>query len=437
MRMGGIETDKDRKANIHMSSTGTTMTQTLADMYRTGGNWSQVYMDVSVDSGDPVQIRATRRESVVDALRRSGAPDADVESIQQIMDEDPGVPSPVCRFLLAQDGTVVVNQIVPGLPVEAEIVSFGAVPDVIPLLKHQPEEFSYLVVETSRDGGEVRLYRAGAAGTVSEDQVKGRTDTLHKAHAGGWRQDRNQDHVEEIWKQTQSQLATTVDEIVRTRHPRLLVVAGDIRARQLLADELSAESRAILAIEPTNTRADGASDEALVDRINEEIERVLQDDKSDVVDRLEIHKGRGDNTVEFSFGAIVQALAAAQVDTLVMDTARLRDHPLLALDAEPWIAAAPEDALNASVLKSVPAPVAMVRAAVLTDARVLFADSSWLHDGTGEAETAAIGPNAGNETDSDADSDSASEEGDAGALPDNAAAAALLRWRTGPPVPGT
>lgn len=416
-----------------MSSTETATNDTLADVFRAGGNWSEVYMDVSVDTGDPTGVTSTRAESVVDTLRRAEAPEADLEAIERIMREDPGVPSPVCRFLLVQDGKVAVNQVLAGVPVEQEVVSYGPVPNVVPLLRHKPEGLSYIVVETSREGGEVRLYRAGEADAVSEDEVKGKSDrfSLHKAKAGGWRQSHNQSHAEEIWKQTQSELATTIDDIVRKRRPRLLVVAGDVRAAQLLAEQLSSESQAILSVEPTNTRADGASDEALVDHINEGLERVLEEETIDAVDKLAIHMGRGDNTVETSAGAIVMALASAQVDTLILDTAKMGENTLLALDAEPWIASAPEDALGAEVLGDVPAPVAMVRAALLTDAKVLFIDpANNAEDDVADDSDADAHENP--DTDSEEDSDTASAE-----LPEGVAVAALLRWRTGPPVPGT
>lgn len=410
-----------------MSNAQTATADTLAEIFRTGGNLSQVYIDVSVDTGDPTQIMATRAGSIVDTLRQTEAPESDLEAIEQILGEDPGVPSPACRFLLVRDGQVIVNQIMAGLPVEQEIVSFGPVPDVIPLLKHKPEGLSYLVVETGRDGGEVRFYRAGEEEAVSEDNVKGRNGrySLHKAKSGGWRQSHNQNRAEEFWKQNQSELATTIDDLVRKRHPRLLVVAGDSRATQLLIDQLSPESQAIVSVEQTNTRADGASDEALVEHVNNELERVMDEEAAEAVDKLAIHKGRGDNTVEFSVGAIVMALASAQVDTLILDTSKLGGKTLLALDAEPWIAAAPEDTLNANVLGDVPAPVAMVRAALLTDAKVLFIEP--------------VDP--GDELDDDSDAGTADghdqAEDEAPVLPDGGGVGALLRWRTGPAVPGT
>ncbi|KQR20674.1 hypothetical protein ASF79_14445 [Agreia sp. Leaf335] len=391
-----------------MSDTGTMTSSALAGIYRDHAEYTQVYLDMSVDTADPPGVQDERRTSVLDRLALAGSPQRDLDCVADVLATATAGPSPFCLFVLVRDGVVVVEEVLPGLAVEPEITSYGPLPDLVPLLKAQPLEFTYLTVETARDGGEVQLFRAGSRVAESEDHVQGRTDTLHKIKGGGWRHDHMQNHAEEIWRQTQSELASTVDDIVRTRRPRLLVVAGDIRARQLLEQELSEASRAILSIEPTNTRADGSTDSALPDRVDEEIERILNDDKQAVLDLLALHDGRGDNLVELNFGGVILALAAGQVDTLIVDSDRLREKQALALDAEPWVASAPEDALGARILGPVPAQLALCRAALLTDARVLFTDSFRVPDGQ-----------------------------DAVALPNEASAAAILRWRTGPPVPGT
>lgn len=95
----------------------------------------------------------------------------------------------------------------------------------------------------------------------------------------------------------------------------------------------------------------------------------------------------------------MHALQQAQVDVLILNDAALAERTLLALDAEPWIALAEEESLAANVLGKVPAPAALLRAAALTDARVLLVP----------------GP----------------------VLPAGADTAALLRWPTGPGVPSS
>jgi hypothetical protein len=380
----------------------------LAGIYREGGNYCEVYLDMSVDTSDPPGVKDERRTSVLDTLRKLGAPTDDLDAISDVLATGNTAPSPVSLYVLVKDGTVRCEEVLRGRVVGRESVTYGPLPDVSPLLRTHALDFTYLVVETSRDGGEARLFRAASFTAESEEQVQGRTDTLHKVKKGGdWRNDHFQNHAEEIWKQTQSQLASTIDEIVRLQSPRFIVVAGDIRARQLLVDELAPASRDIVTVEPTNTRAAGSKDDALLDRLDAEIARVLAADKQEVLDKVNLHDGRGDNLGDLNFGAIVQALASAQVDTLIVDSERLQERTLLAVDGEPWIAAAPEDTLGAPVIASVPAQLAMIRAALLTDARVVFTDSY-----------------------------SAPDQADRITLPQDAPVAAVLRWRTGPPVPG-
>jgi hypothetical protein len=375
----------------------------LADIYRSGARYAQVYLDMSVDTGDPPPVATERRKGVIDRLRKLGAPQNDIDVIVDVMATEGRMPSPRCLFLLVRNGEVVIDEWIPGLPPEPEHIGYGPVPDLTPLLKSQPASLTYLVVEAYRGGGELRLYKAGSEGTQAEESVEGRTDMLHKTRAGGWSNDRWQDHTEEIWRKNQAELALSVDDIVRSHRPRLLIIAGDIRARQLLEGELSKDSLDILAEVPPETEGQ----EALENRIEHELARVMAEEKLEILDRLRMHEGRGDNLVELTFGGVVQALAGAQVDTIILDSDAPHNRTALALDAEPWIATAPEQALTASVIDEVDAQLALARAALLTDARILFTDSITV-------------PNAE----------------DAVTLPDGASVAALLRWPVGPAVPG-
>ncbi|WP_445445169.1 baeRF2 domain-containing protein [Clavibacter sp. km3a] len=379
-----------------------------AELLRRPGPWVQVHLDDSVDTADPPQVLETRRKSVIDRLARDGASEEDLAQVSSALAHEPAPGGPRTRVILVESGELVVDESIPGIPTEPEEAGVVPVPDLVPLLEREPERIVYVVVETSRDGGEVRVLRAGPDELIAERAVEGRTDTLHPVKTGGWRQDRLQHHAEEIWRQTQGELAERIDDVVRRHRPRLLVVAGDIRARQLLEGELGPEPRAILAVEPTNTRADGADPTALEERIRTELQRILAEGERDVLDRVAEHDGRGDGWAETRVGAVVRALASAQVDTLVLDADALRDERLLALSAAPWIATAPEDALGAEILGRVPAHVALTRAALLTDARVVLTDSTSAPDGE-----------------------------DAIGLPGAGSVAALLRWPEGPAIPGT
>jgi hypothetical protein len=148
----------------------------------------------------------------------------------------------------------------------------------------------------------------------------------------------------------------------------------------LLEHELSVASKAILAVEPIDTRAGGANERGLNERVNLDVERVKAAEKKEILDRLSLRDGRGDNTTELRMGGIVEALAGGQVDILLLDSDRLREHQLLSLATAPWIASDPEETLGAAVIAKTSALLAMVRAALLTDARVMFTDSLAVSD---------------------------------------------------------
>lgn len=378
----------------------------IADVYRTPGSYSTVYMDVSVDTGDPPQAFDERATSITDELLRQGAPQDDIDAILDALAGARTLGSPVTAFALAKDGEILVDELIPAQPLDQAFITHGSLPDLAPLLKHAVDVFSYIVVVTARDGGAITLQRVGRARPEQRTSLQGRTDTLHVSKSGGgWRQDYFQSHAEEIWRQTQSELASTVDDLVRRHRPRLLVIAGDIAARQLLAGELSTEAQKLVRILPVNVEADGSDPEKLADFIESEITALIRSDEDAVTDLVAMHNGRGDNRTEITFGGVVHALASAQVETLLIDEDRLEDREVLALDAPPWVATAPEDALGARVIESVPARLGLLRAALLTDARVLFARQKGSDEDPVE-------------------------------LPESTSVAAVLRWTTGPAVPG-
>lgn len=385
----------------------TTYLHALAEIYREPGPYSTVYLDLSRDTGNPHEVTEERRASVDDTLVKAGAPAADIAAIGEVLSDADGVADPVTVFGVVRDGEVVLSEVVRTTPVDLESISYGPLPDLTPAVKHALSAFPYLVVETSREGGEISLYRVGVSASAAQQSVSGDSDDIHKPKKGGglWG-DHIDRHVEEVWKRNQSELAAAVNAAVDRYRPRLVVVAGDIRARALLGDALSPAARAVLTTEPSDPVPFDASDARLAEWVDAEVERIVRDDEKSIADLIALHEGRGDNRAELTVGGIVHALESAQVDALLIDDAALGDRELLALDGAPWIATAPEDALTASIIAKVPARLALLRAALLTDARVYYTREAGLDD-------------------------------DPLTLPEGAAAAALLRWQTGPPVPGT
>lgn len=367
-----------------------------AALWRRDGSSSVVHVDAAALFDGSGQDAETRRDTIRNSLRTAGAPAADCEAIDRILAEPTGVGGPCSRFLVATEGDVIIDEILAGPMTSAESVEYTAVPNLLPLLVDRKNDALYLVVEAAREGGEIHAFRARHTASLHDEDIQGRTDSLNKVQAGGWSHSRYQHHSEEIWRQNQNQLASAVDTLVRELRPRLLVLAGDVRAVQLLSDELAPASREIASTVPTHVRAAGSSRDALNDHVAARLTELRAKDEQAAVDRLSA--GDFENGA-VGVGAVIHALQQGQVEKMLIDLDAIGDRSLFALASEPWVASAPEEALGAAVLGSVPAALALSRAALVADSRLMFVDT--------------------------------------GRLPERAGVAAVLRWPTGPAVPGT
>lgn len=367
-----------------------------AALWRRDGSSSVVHVDAAALFDGSGQDAEARRDTIRNSLRTAGAPAADCEAIDRILAEPTGVGGPCSRFLVATEGDVIIDEILAGPMTSPESVEYTAVPNLLPLLVDRKNDALYLVVEAAREGGEIHAFRARHTASLHDEDVQGRTDSLNKVQAGGWSHSRYQHHSEEIWRQNQNQLASAVDTLVRELRPRLLVLAGDVRAVQLLSDELAPASREIASTVPTHVRAAGSSRDALNDHVAARLTELRAKDEQAAVDRLSA--GDFENGA-VGVGAVIHALQQGQVEKMLIDLDAIGDRSLFALASEPWVASAPEEALGAAVLGSVPAALALSRAALVADSRLMFVDT--------------------------------------GRLPERAGVAAVLRWPTGPAVPGT
>ena len=358
----------------------------LTEVMRRPGRWSTVYLDLSQDRENPEGLQESRRRAIRDRLVQAGASTAAADSVFARLAEPTGLPSPFCRYLLVRDDAIEVDEAIPGTPVGEESVTVRPIPLIASLVRSGVEDFAYLVVQVSRDGGDIEVRRTGAFFPELSNTMTGRTDTLHKVKSGGWAHLNQQQHVEAIWKQTQSELATEIDRLVLEHRPRLLVVAGDVRARGLLLDALADRSRSIAVELPKDTRSGGADRSLLDDFTEQQIGALLERDQRDLLDLLHTRLAQPRSAAGSGLGTVVDALRQAQADTVLLDVDALDGQTLLALDDVPWIATSEEDAVAAGIVGTVPAADALVRAALLTDATVLEARSADL----GAAPAAAL-----------------------------------------------
>jgi hypothetical protein len=333
------------------------------------GNGSYTFAYVDGHGDEPTPAEHSRRHALLDELRKRGAPEPDVQAVDETVATDAGIPSPSVLYLLVRDGAVELAERFVGERLGPEQIGYQRVPPVLPLLRHAAADIRYVVVEAGREGAHLWVETWGRAGTDEAAEVQGRTDSLPKVQAGGWSHRRYQMHSEEIWKQTQSEVDDALEQIVLEHRPRFVVIAGDVRARQLLEEQLGASTRALLVDVDVHTKADGSDDEALDDAIAAAVHEHLRREVDDALARAAEDSGASGAR---GIDAVVVALQEARVDTLVLNARELGvDGALDALDAEPWVARNADERLGANVIEQVSIAEGLTRAAVLSGGNVL------------------------------------------------------------------
>lgn len=392
----------------------------LASLLSSTEPTSVVYTDASGDQENPGRFAALRARGIAQRLDDLGAPHVDTRAVEAALSETTGAPSPTSRFLVVRDGEVIVDELLAGPLVVPERVSFGRVVDITPVLRHRPSDLTFIVAEVQRGSAEVSVRRTARIGSLRSERVEGRDDTLHKIPGGGWSHLRYQHHTEEIWRQNEAEVAASIEKLVSEHSPAFVLAAGDERAVHLLAGELAEPAASIVAVVEANVGPEGSSHGVVDETVDQLIASHVVREKRQALDVL-LAGGPGSRTSATGLGETVAALQQSQVEILLLGAPSAEDETVLALDAAPWVATAPEEAFDATVLGSVPADVGLSRAALITDARVLFLvdDERPRDDDRLRAQSYEDDPTAATDV----------------SAADVTTPAAVLRWPVGPETP--
>jgi hypothetical protein len=196
-------------------------------------------------------------------------------------------------------------------------------PRVGPLLEWAQSAIPHLVVLADRAGADIVVFSrrtdatgGGEAPVLSVGEESGDDPVLRKSKPGGWSQRRYQNRAENLWEQNAKavadQVATLVDEI----GARLVVVAGDVRAVQLLREHLP-EPVAGLLREVDGSRAPGSGLDEIADDVVKLAATVAAEDTVELLRQFKQERGQRDLAAE-GVSATIAALAAARVDTLLI-----------------------------------------------------------------------------------------------------------------------
>jgi Bacterial archaeo-eukaryotic release factor family 2 len=157
---------------------------------------------------------------------------------------------------------------------------------------------------------------------------------------------------------------------VRRLHPRFVLLAGDMRARQILTDRASDLWSDLIVSIDEGGRAAGADREPVERKVAELVAEHEARDEADAVEKISSAGAHG--LAVTGTAPVIEALRKAQVETLVL--ADPADDEKLLVGASPLELGVDQgdmDALGVQEVHSVPAESALLAAAVASSAEVV------------------------------------------------------------------
>lgn len=310
------------------------------------------YASVCVDAtrvdratGDELELRWADHARELEAL---GAPPQAVEALRRRALEPTGRGGERTRVLVASGDQVVLDLLLPGRPVKEE-AAFGAVPDLMPVVRALSPLVPYAVARVDRAGADLEV--VGALGDVEDEhEVNGGHDVLHKVGFGGWSHKRYQTRAQDSWERNATVVAEELDRIVRRHAPELVLLEGDSNAIAALEEHASHELKQRLVRLNTGGRAAGTSASAEEEAVRAALADHRRLRTQRLLDRLDERLRRQQEAVE-GLEPVVEVLRRGQIEELL-----LRDDP--GSTASLWVGQEPlqvgtsrEDAVAAGAME--------------------------------------------------------------------------------------
>ncbi|OMQ15247.1 hypothetical protein A7K94_0210855, partial [Modestobacter sp. VKM Ac-2676] len=128
---------------------------------------------------------------------------------------------------------------------------------------------------------------------TEEDEVDGDTFHMRKVKVGGWAHNTYMHTAENQWEENAGQVAGEVDTLVKQHKAQFVLLAGDVRAKQLIADKATKEVSDVLVSMDGGGRAAGADREPIEQRAVELVAENEAHEQSGAVERVQAAGAHG------------------------------------------------------------------------------------------------------------------------------------------------
>ncbi|HEX2902494.1 MAG TPA: Vms1/Ankzf1 family peptidyl-tRNA hydrolase [Jatrophihabitans sp.] len=363
----------------------------ITAIYQHSGPYATAFLDGSRDHEQGEHQVQLRWRTLRARLEAAGADEATLQAMQAAVDSDRPVPGRHGHLLVAAGGALLADEIIEQPPI-TEVADFGPAPQLLPFLALRGEPVPHVVVVADRNGA--NLYaNAGHSpirltGTTPDSVAGSAPEPIRKTGRNVWSEDHFQHRVENNWTENAADVAQAARKVAAELGARVVLVAGDVRARALVLHALAELVPPQVEVTETTAggRAEGASLAAVEDAAHDAVLRVRWRDRREILARLQQGVARADFGVT-GIEAVLQALRSGQVETLVIsddpsstERAWIGDDPLQLTRTEQQLTD-----LGITEPRQVRLDAALVRAVAASGADLLVTPNahSYLVDGIG------------------------------------------------------
>jgi hypothetical protein len=339
------------------------------------GPFATVCADVTHTTENADTELDLRVRAVAERLTEQGAPEAPVEAVRsRLLEGNEGGAAGTLKgraVIVASDGSVVLDQALVDAPLR-EIAEWQPQPDILTVLRQLPGRVPHVRVLIDRTGADITY--VGTPGHIDDDTeertVEGETFHLRKVRVGGWAHDHWQNSAENQWEANAARVAERIASYARRLSPKFVLIAGDVRARNILAGLASDLWKDLVVTMEEGGRAAGADRAPIDAREGELIAEHEARECAQVLEQVQAASAHGLSVT--GTAPVVEAMRKNQVETLVL--ADEPDDEKLLVGGSPLELGVNQDdmqALGVQEVHSVPADRALVAAAVTTRAGVV------------------------------------------------------------------
>ncbi len=351
----------------------------LEPVLAAAGPFATVCADVTHTTENADTELDLRVRAIAQELTGQGAPEPVVEAVRgRLLEGNDGGEAGTLRgraLVVAADGSVVLDEVLAAAPGQ-QLASWSPQPDLLPVLRHRAGRVPHVVVIADRVGADIVV--VGDSGQPGETQVEGDSFHMRKVKVGGWAHNTYMHTAENQWEENLGRVADELGRLVREVPVEFVLVAGDVRARQILADKAAPAWADLVVSMEEGGRAAGATREPVDTRAAELVAEHEARLIAGTVEKIEAAGAHGLSVT--GTDRVVEAMRKGQVETLLL--ADDPDDEQLLVGGSPLELGVRQQDMDALGTHGtvVPADRALVQAAVATAADVVVAPRSAMPD---------------------------------------------------------